>query len=174
MLKHKLIIHLINIFVAVFFQTLLQEIVLIKGNTVLLFIPLIVSNTIFFDFSDALRANLFILIIFCFLFSNSLFLNLFLMILLVVISNKLKEKVYLQRIEIFLLFVLIYVLSLNVLQYIAVGIAFKQLPVLAVLFSNSMVQFILASIFGVFIYITVLQESKYLLKLKKGRNLKEE
>ncbi len=174
MLKNKLILHGINIFIAIIFQTVLQEVIQIKGNTVLLFLPLIVSNAIFFDFSDAIIANLFIIFVFCFLFSNSFFLNLFLMVLLVIISNRLKEKIYLQRVEIFLLFLLIYIFSLNLLQYITIGIAFNRIPLPSVFLSNSIIQFILDSVFGIFIYFTVLRESKYLLKLKKGRNLKEE
>ncbi|AEM73343.1 hypothetical protein Calla_0691 [Caldicellulosiruptor acetigenus 6A] len=174
MLKNKLILHGINIFIAIIFQTVLQEVIQIKGNTVILFLPLIVSNAIFFDFSDAIIANLFIIFVFCFLFSNSFFLNLFLMVLLVIISNRLKEKIYLQRVEIFLLFLLMYIFSLNLLQYIAVSIAFKQIPLPSEFLGNSIVQFILDSVFGIFIYFTVLRESKYLLKLKKGRNLKEE
>jgi hypothetical protein len=174
LLKNKLILHGINIFIAIIFQTVLQEVIQIKGNTVLLFLPLIVSNAIFFDFSDAIIANLFIIFVFCFLFSNSFFLNLFLMVLLVIISNRLKEKIYLQRVEIFLLFLLIYIFSLNLLQYITIGIAFNRIPLPSVFFSNSIIQFILDSVFGIFIYFTVLRESKYLLKLKKGRNLKEE
>lgn len=174
MLKNKLILHGINIFIAIIFQTVLQEVIQIKGNTVLLFLPLIVNNAIFFDFSDAIIANLFIIFVFCFLFSNSFFLNLFLMVLLVIISNRLKEKIYLQRVEIFLLFLLIYIFSLNLLQYITIGIAFNRIPLPSVFLSNSIIQFILDSVFGIFIYFTVLRESKYLLKLKKGRNLKEE
>lgn len=174
MLKNKLILHGINIVIAIIFQTVLQEVIQIKGNTVLLFLPLIVSNAIFFDFSDAIIANLFIIFVFCFLFSNSFFLNLFLMVLLVIISNRLKEKIYLQRVEIFLLFLLIYICSLNLLQYITIGIAFNRIPLPSVFLSNSIIQFILDSVFGIFIYFTVLRESKYLLKLKKGRNLKEE
>ncbi|ADQ40795.1 hypothetical protein Calkr_1288 [Caldicellulosiruptor acetigenus I77R1B] len=174
MLKNKLILHGINIVIAIIFQTVLQEVIQIKGNTVLLFLPLIVSNAIFFDFSDAIIANLFIIFVFCFLFSNSFFLNLFLMVLLVIISNRLKEKIYLQRVEIFLLFLLIYIFSLNLLQYITIGIAFNRIPLPSVFLSNSIIQFILDSVFGIFIYFTVLRESKYLLKLKKGRNLKEE
>ncbi|WAM35107.1 hypothetical protein OTK01_001427 [Caldicellulosiruptor acetigenus] len=174
MLKNKLILHGINIVIAIIFQTVLQEVIQIKGNTVILFLPLIVSNAIFFDFSDAIIANLFIIFVFCFLFSNSFFLNLFLMVLLVIISNRLKEKIYLQRVEIFLLFLLIYIFSLNLLQYITIGIAFNRIPLPSVFLSNSIIQFILDSVFGIFIYFTVLRESKYLLKLKKGRNLKEE
>ncbi|ADQ07140.1 conserved hypothetical protein [Caldicellulosiruptor hydrothermalis 108] len=174
MLKNKLILHGINIVIAILFQTVLQEVIQIKGNTVLLFLPLIVSNAIFFDFSDAIIANLFIIFVFCFLFTNSFFLNLFLMVLLVITSNRLKEKIYLQRVEIFLLFLLMYIFSLNLLQYVTIGIAFNRIPLPSVFLSNSIIQFILDSVFGIFIYFTVLRESKYLLKLKKGRNLKEE
>ncbi|WP_231503299.1 hypothetical protein [Caldicellulosiruptor bescii] len=174
LLKNKFILHGINIVIAIIFQTVLQEVIQIKGNTVLLFLPLIVSNAVFFDFLDAIIANLFIIFVFCFLFTNNFFLNLFLMVLLVIISNRLKEKIYLQRVEIFLLFLLIYIFFLNLSQYTAIGIAFNEIPVLSVLLSNSIIQFILNSIFGIFIYFTVSRESKYLLKLKKGRNLKEE
>ncbi|WPX10003.1 hypothetical protein [Anaerocellum danielii] len=174
MLKNKLILHGINIVYTIFFQTIIQEIIQVKGNTVLLFIPLVVSNTIFFEFSDAMIFNLLIVFVFCFLFTDNFYLNLFLTVILIFISNKLKEKVYLQRVEIFLLFLLMYIFTLNLLQYITVGLAYKEIPVPSVFLSNSVIQFILDSVFGIFIYFAVSKESKYLLKLKKGRNLKEE
>lgn len=174
MFKNKLILHALNIVFIIFFQTVLQEIIQVKGNTVLLFLPLVISNAIFFDFSDALIANFFVVFVFCFLFTNNFFLNLFLIVILVFISSKLKEKVYLQRVEMFLLFLLMYILTLNLLEYISVGLTYKEVPLPSVFFNNSVIQFILDSVFGIFIYYTVLKESKYLLKLKKGRNLREE
>lgn len=70
MLKNKFILHGINIVIAIIFQTLLQEVIQIKGNTVLLFLPLIVSNAVFFDFLDAIIANLFIIFVFVFIYKQ--------------------------------------------------------------------------------------------------------
>jgi len=172
--KNKVILHGANIIGATVLQMVLQEFVYIRGNSILLYIPLLVSNIIFFEFMDALIANLILIFIFCSVFTNSFFINIFLTILLLFVNNKLKERIYLERIEIFLIYLLGFILSLNLLYYLIESYINKTLPNISLLLNTSVVQFILDSIFGIFTYFIISKESKYLLRLKKGRNLREE
>lgn len=174
MLKNKVMLYGANIIVATVLQTVLQELVYIKGNSILLYIPLLVCNVIFFEFTDALIVNLVLIFIFSSVFANSFFINIFLMVVLLFINKQLKEKIYLERIEIFLIYLFGFLLSKNLLHYLIESYVSKTLLNVSLILSISVIQFILDSISGIFVYFVISKESKYLLRLKKGRNLKEE
>ncbi|WAM32874.1 hypothetical protein [Caldicellulosiruptor morganii] len=151
-----------------------QDFVYIKGNSVLLYIPLLICNVIFFEFVDALFANLILIFVFCTLFTNGFFINIFLMILLLFINRRLKEKIYVERIEVFLSYLFGFLISLNFLYYLIESYLNNTLLNMSLILTTAVIQFILDSIFGIFIYFIIERESKYLLRLKKGRSLKEE
>ncbi len=174
MFKNKFMLHCANIIGAVFFQMLSQDFVYIKGNSVLLYIPLLICNVIFFEFVDALFANLILIFVFCTLFTNGFFINIFLMILLLFINRRLKEKIYVERIEVFLSYLFGFLISLNFLYYLIESYLNNTLLNMSLILTTAVIQFILDSIFGIFIYFIIERESKYLLRLKKGRSLKEE
>jgi len=172
--KNKVMLYGANIIGATVLQTVLQEIVYIKGNSILLYIPLLVCNVIFFEFTDALIANVILIFIFYSIFTNSFFIDVFLMVALLFVNKRLKERIYLERIEIFLIYLFSFLLSKNLLQYLIESYVNKTIPNVSLMLSTSVIQFILDSISGIFIYLVISKESKYLLRLKKGRNLKEE
>ncbi len=167
-------LHCANIIGVVFLQMLLQDFIYIKGNSILLYIPLLICNIIFFEFADAMLANMILIFVFCSLFTNGLFMNIFLIVLLLFINKQLKEKIYLERIEIFLTYLFGFLISLNFLRYLTESYVHKSLPNVSLILSTTVIQFVLDSIFGVFIYFIISRESKYLRKLKKGRSLREE
>lgn len=174
MFKNKIILYGANIIITIVLQTILQELVYVKGNSILLYIPLLICNIVFFEFMDALIINLILIFIFCSIFTGSFFIDIFLMVMLLLITKQLREKLYLERVEIFLIYLFGFLLTRSFLNYLVESYINRSLPNVSLVLDISVTQFILNSIVGVFIYFIIARQGKYLLRLKKGRNLKEE
>lgn len=174
MLRNKVIFHSLNIVFIIIAQSILQDAIRINNNSVLLYLPLSICNILFFELVEAFIVNSILVLVFCSIFSNGILINIFLMVMLLILNKKLKERIYVERVEIFLIYLFGFIFILNTFFYFISQYLNGYLIDISILFKNVFAQFILSSIFGIFIYEIIAKENKYLERLKKGRNLKEE
>lgn len=158
----------------IIFQTVFQTFLRIDGNSVLFYIPFIISYVILFDFIEALIVNIVFIVVFCGIFSNGIILNILFMIFTCLINKQVKEKIYVQRTEVFIIYLFFYTLIINIIYYFILQILSGTFINVSLLLKTTFIQFILNSIFGIFVFHIILKQSKYLERLKKGRNLVEE
>lgn len=170
MQKYKLLFISINIILLIILQSVFQAFIQIKGNSLILLFPLSISMAIYFDFWEGLISNIIFSYIFCNIFLNEWGIILTTIVVMTMIINLLKEKIYIERIEIFILALGCIEILINMF-YFTIAIFLNGSQDVNILVSNIFIRFILDSISGIFFFKLIQLERKHLINLKKGRNV---